>query len=389
MILYIILLCGLGTLGYFGADMYLPALPELETDFTSTKTAVGLTFSMYMVGITMGQLIYGSLSDRWGRKKTLILGLSLFVLASIGCIYSEHIVTFIFWRILQALGACAAMVIWQAIVIDKYDRKTSHHIFAIVFPMLAISPALAPTIGGVILILFSWHTIFALLALIALSLLFCVIFFFRETTTFESRENSQIKFHDIKKKYLTLLRSKIYMGYVCTLAMTSSAYFCYLTASPFILNQMGYSTLFIGLSYIPQTVAFMCGGFISKKLMDWGGEKILTYCLIAFVVFSFILLGTTVLLPLKYAFQIIAPFTIMALLNGVLYPTGMSIALNHFPELAGTAAGLAGSIQAFIAFISTSILATLLFLGVISMSVFIVILAITGLTYFLANVRVP
>ncbi len=382
MIFYIILLSGLGTLGYFGADMYLPSLPSLETYFSSSKAAVGLSFSIYLFGITIGQLLYGTLSDHFGRKMTLIFGLSLFVIASIACIYSTHIVTFIIWRFIQALGACASMVIWQAMVIDKFDTDKTHQIFAIVFPMLALSPALAPTIGGVIITLSSWQMIFITLGLIGLILFFCVIFFIKETIKKTSQTKGNFHWQDIKIKYLTLLRSPIYMGYVCTLGLTSGAYFCYLTASPFILKQMGYNAMYIGLSYIPQTIAFMIGGFISKKVVDYFGLKIMTYCLYAFVLFAAILFCATVIFPLHHALQIIIPFSVMALLNGILYPRGMSLALNYLPALAGTAAGLAGSVQAFIAFVSTSILASLLFMGVVSMSVIIVLMAIGGLLFF-------
>lgn len=385
---YIILLCGLGTLGYFGADMYIPALPELESYFNSTKSAVGLTFSIYMFGITIGQLFYGTVSDRFGRKYTLIFGLSLFVLASIACMLSTHIVPFIIWRLLQALGACAAMVIWQAMVIDRFDNARSHQIFAIVFPMLALSPALAPTLGGFIMTFSSWQMIFAVLAVIALLFIGSVCCL-TETTSKESQAASQMSFIEIKKKYKMLLGSSFYMGHICTLGLTSGAYFCYLTASPFILKQMGYSVLFIGLSYIPQTVAFMAGGFISKKVLDTVGVNAMWYCLCVFVFFSFILFCATIFFPLVNAMQIIIPFSIMALLNGVLYPRGMSLALNHFPKLAGSAAGLAGSMQALIAFVGTSLLSLVLFLGVISMSIMIVLLSVGGLLVFRKLVKSP
>ena len=322
MIFYIILLSGLGTLGYFGADMYLPTLPELESYFNSNKTAIGLTFSIYMFGITIGQLLYGTLSDCYGRKNTLIFGLSLFIIATLGCMYSTHIIPFIIYRLLQALGACAAMVIWQAMVIDKFDTKDTHKIFAIVFPMLALSPALAPSIGGAIISLYPWQTIFMTLGILGLVLLICVSCFLTETTTQDSQAASQIKFFDIKQKYKTLLASPTYMGYVCTLGMTSGAYFCYLTASPFILKQMGYSAMFIGLSYIPQTIAFMCGGFMSNKIIHYFGPKTMWYCLCAFVLFSLVLFCTTIFFPLHDALQILIPFSIMALLNGILYPRG-------------------------------------------------------------------
>lgn len=387
MAFYIILLAGLGTLGYFGADMYLPAFPAMQNDFATSATAIGLTFSVYMFGITIGQLFYGTLSDRFGRKNTLIAGLALFVIATIGCMWSTHIYELIAWRAVQALGACSAMVIWQAIVIDQYNKDISHKIFSIVFPLLAVSPALAPSIGGIIINSFAWPAIFLVLTLMGATLLACVLFFLKETTTPATRADSQIKFYDIKQKYLTLLRSPIYMGYICTLGFTSSAYFCYLTASPFIFSQMGYSAIWIGISYIPQTVAFILGGFLSKKIVDHFGVIVMRRCLQGFVFFALILLIATTLFPLHSAWQIILPFSVMALLNGILYPSGMSLALNEFPQLAGTAAGLAGSLQAFTAFFTTSVLAALLFMGVISMSIMIMLLAVFGALCFRVCVR--
>ncbi len=386
---FIPLLCGLGVLGYFGADMYLPAFPELQTFFATSKAAVGLTFSVYMFGITLGQLFYGTLSDRFGRKTILIWSLSLFLMATIACITSTHIYELILWRLVQALGACGAMVIWQAIVIDRFSPEESHSIFAIVFPMLAISPALAPALGGALISIASWPMIFMVLALIGALLLLSVIFLLTETTALQTRLASQINYVQIKQKYQQLLHSSFFMGNVCTLALTSSAYFCYLTASPFILQQMGYSPAVIGFSYLPQTLAFMGGGLLSKRIMSAFGLKTMRFCLIAFVGFSFVFFIVTVLFPLTHALQIILPFSFMAVLSGVLYPSGMTMALNHFPKLAGTAAGLAGSIQAFCAFFTTSILSLLLFTGIISLSVMIVLLAFSSWLCFRLLVRAP
>ncbi|HLF67412.1 MAG TPA: Bcr/CflA family efflux MFS transporter [Gammaproteobacteria bacterium] len=387
--LFIPLLCGLGVLGYFGADMYLPAFPELQTFFATSEAAVGLTFSVYMFGITIGQLFYGTLSDRFGRKTMLIWSLSLYLIATIACITSANIYELILWRLLQALGACGPMVIWQAIVIDQFSQEKSHHIFAIVFPMLAISPALAPALGGALITVASWPVIFMVLALIGVLLLLAVIFLLHETTQQHTRAAAQINYVQIKQKYQQLLHSSFFMGNVCTLALSSSAYFCYLTASPFILQQMGYSATVIGFSFLPQTLAFMGGGLLSKKIMSAFGLKTMRFCLVAFVGLSWVFFIVTVFFPLTHALQIVLPFSLMAILSGILYPSGMTLALNHFPALAGTAAGLAGSIQAFCAFFTTSILAALLFTGVISLSVMIVLLAFSAWLCFRLLVRSP
>lgn len=387
MILYIILLIGLGTLGYFGADMYLPAFPVLQTYFGSNETAIGLTFSIYMFGITIGQLFYGVLSDRFGRKKVLCVGLFLFVIASVGCMLSESITTFTAWRLLQALGVCGPLVIWQAMVIDRFAPEMRHKIFAIVFPLLALSPALAPTVGGMVLSFSTWQMIFMVLIGVSVTLFTCVLFFLKETTTNTQRAASHIHFHVLKKKYVTLLTSPIFMGYICTLSFSSSAYFCYLTASPFILSGMGYSAVFIGLSYIPQTVGFVVGGLISKKITDKWGVAILRQVLYGFLFFAFLLLAVAMIWPLTAAYQIVIPFTLMAVLSGILYPSGMNLALSRFPELAGIAAGLAGSIQAFTAFMSTSILATILWMGAITMPVMIVILSLFSVLCYRAAAK--
>lgn len=349
---YIAFLSLLAMFGYLASDMYLPAMPLMVHDLHTTKEIIQLTISVYLIGFGIGQLFYGILSDRFGRKPLLLSGLLLFVFASIGCYLSTHITVLLTCRLLQALGVCSATVLWQAMILDKHDKKAAHHFFAIIMPMLALSPALAPVIGGFLTDTFGWRIIFLVLALLA-SITWCIALCLKETTTQSHRDKHRIKLPIIFSHYKTLLRSPHFLGHVIIVCLGTSCFFSYLAGSPFEMHVLHLDAHEIGLSYIPQTILFMLGGFLSKKLADRLGT---------FTILSFALLMTLTcsLLFLWFGWQhfhgvnaLILPFLLIATANGIIYPTCLSIALNHFPDLSGTAAGLSGFLQAFTAFVST------------------------------------
>jgi Bcr/CflA subfamily drug resistance transporter len=363
-------------LGYFASDMYLPAFPSIANSFNVNKAAVELSLSVYMFGLAIGQLFYGVISDRVGRKITLSAGLVIYLIGTIGCFFSFSIYGFLGFRIIQALGACSTTVLWQAIVIDKYPEKDTHKIFAIIFPLLGVSPALAPVIGGFLTHYFDWRSIFLTLTLIGVVLLLITLFLFRETTSAVSRAKNKKSLLTIYDNYKTLSTSRYYLGYIGVVCLATSAYFCYLTESPFVLKNLGFSAYIIGFFYIPQTIAFMIGGFISKWLVDkFGTHKTLQGSIYLALISSLIMLIATIY-PIVSSMQIVIPFFMIAFCNGIIYPTGISRALSRFNMIAGTAAGLSGFLQAMTAFIATSIVASISYLGAFGMSLIIFILSI-------------
>ena len=150
----------LSMLGFLATDMYLPAFETIRADFATTQSLIGLSLSIFLLGMALGQLIYGPLSDRIGRIKVLLGGIALFSLGSLASAFAPNVEVFLLARFAQALGACSATVIWQAVVVDRYEGKTSERVFATIMPLVALSPALAPLLGALLEHHVGWRSIF-------------------------------------------------------------------------------------------------------------------------------------------------------------------------------------------------------------------------------------
>ncbi|WP_250143987.1 purine nucleoside transporter PunC, partial [Escherichia coli] len=274
---FLVWLAGLSVLGFLATDMYLPAFAAIQADLQTPASAVSASLSLFLAGFAAAQLLWGPLSDRYGRKPVLFIGLTIFALGSLGMLWVENAATLLILRFVQAVGVCAAAVIWQALVTDYYPSQKVNRIFATIMPLVGLSPALAPLLGSWLLVHFSWQAIFATLFAITVVLIL-PIFWLKPTT--KARNNSQdgLTFTD-------LLRSKTYRGNVLIYAACSASFFAWLTGSPFILSEMGYSPAVIGLSYVPQTIAFLIGGYGCRAaLQKWQGKQLLPWLLVLFAV---------------------------------------------------------------------------------------------------------
>lgn len=378
--LYIGLLALLAMLGYLASDMYLPAFPDIKQTLLTQKSLVVLTVSFYLCGLAVGQIFYGFLSDHFGRKNTLLAGLLVFLIGSIGCYFSPTIAWLLFWRVLQALGVCATTVLWQAIVIDQFDHDQTQMIFGIIFPLLGLSPALAPVVGGYLTLQFGWRSIFLVLSLLAIVLIAIIVLLLKETK--QKQHHDGIKFSTILANYKRLGGSLYYMGYVFMVCLSTSCFFTYLAGSPFVFKSIGFTTHEIGLSYIPQTLCFMLGGFLCKRLNAWISPLwSLGLALLMTLLCGFLFLWVSSL-GVHHGYQVIAPFLLIAIANGIVYPTCMSIALKKFSDIAGTAAGFSGFAQAMTAFVVTTIVAGLSGWGLLGVAVIITLLAVANLLLF-------
>ena len=164
-------LAGLSMLGYLAMDMYLPAFGTLRTDLQLSAGAVGASLSIFLAGFAVGQLLWGPLSDRLGRKPVLLAGLSMFALGCLGMLWVDSALWLLSLRFIQAIGICAAAVTWQALVIDRYPADKANRVFAGIMPLMGLSPALAPLLGAVVLNHLGWQAIFTVLFGIAVLLL--------------------------------------------------------------------------------------------------------------------------------------------------------------------------------------------------------------------------
>ncbi|EPC7147792.1 purine nucleoside transporter PunC [Escherichia coli O25:H19] len=349
---FLVWLAGLSVLGFLATDMYLPAFAAIQADLQTPASAVSASLSLFLAGFAAAQLLWGPLSDRYGRKPVLLIGLTIFALGSLGMLWVENAATLLVLRFVQAVGVCAAAVIWQALVTDYYPSQKVNRIFATIMPLVGLSPALAPLLGSWLLVHFSWQAIFATLFAITVVLIL-PIFWLKPTT--KARNNSQdgLTFTD-------LLRSKTYRGNVLIYAACSASFFAWLTGSPFILSEMGYSPAVIGLSYVPQTIAFLIGGYGCRAaLQKWQGKQLLPWLLVLFAV-SVIATRAAGFISHVSLVEILIPFCVMAIANGAIYPIVVAQALRPFPHATGRAAALQNTLQLGLCFLASLVVSWLI-----------------------------
>ncbi|EPB4591580.1 purine nucleoside transporter PunC [Escherichia coli] len=349
---FLVWLAGLSVLGFLATDMYLPAFTAIQADLQTPASAVSASLSLFLAGFAAAQLLWGPLSDRYGRKLVLLIGLTIFALGSLGMLWVENAATLLVLRFVQAVGVCAAAVIWQALVTDYYPSQKVNRIFATIMPLVGLSPALAPLLGSWLLVHFSWQAIFATLFAITVVLIL-PIFWLKPTT--KARNNSQdgLTFTD-------LLRSKTYRGNVLIYAACSASFFAWLTGSPFILSEMGYSPAVIGLSYVPQTIAFLIGGYGCRAaLQKWQGKQLLPWLLVLFAV-SVIATWAAGFISHVSLVEILIPFCVMAIANGAIYPIVVAQALRPFPHATGRAAALQNTLQLGLCFLASLVVSWLI-----------------------------
>jgi len=345
-------LAGLSMLGYLAMDMYLPAFGAMGEHLQISASAVGASLSVFLAGFALGQLIWGPLSDRLGRKPILLAGLSLFVLGCVGMFWVDSAAQLLALRFIQAVGVCSAAVSWQALVIDRYPADKAHRVFASIMPLMSLSPALAPLLGAVVLNHLGWQAIFGVLLGVSLVLLVPTLFL-RSVPKRLTQASARLG-------YGQLLRSRVFSGNVMIFAACSASFFAWLTASPFILGGMGYSPNDIGLSYVLPTLAFLIGGYSCRSaLQHLPGKTLLPWLLLAYCV-SMGALYLVATLTVPTLTTLLIPFCLMALCNGASYPIVVANALMPFAENSGKAAALQNTLQLGLCFVSSLLVSSML-----------------------------
>ncbi|HKN03070.1 MAG TPA: purine nucleoside transporter PunC [Buttiauxella sp.] len=343
---FLIWLAGLSVLGFLATDMYLPAFAAIGQDLQADASAVSASLSLFLAGFALAQLIWGPLSDHFGRKPVLLAGLSLFAIGCIGMLWVESATALLVLRFVQAVGVCSAAVSWQALVTDYYPASRASRIFATIMPLVGLSPALAPLLGSWILSHFDWQAIFATLFVITLVLMI-------PTLRLKPRTQHHPQTEDNRVSFMSLLSSRVYSGNVLIYAACSASFFAWLTGSPFILNDMGYSPAAIGLSYVPQTIAFLIGGYGCRSAMQkWQGKQMLPWLLALYTLSTFATWAVAMSGQANLTWLLI-PFCVMAMANGAIYPIVVASALLPFPQATGKAAALQNTLQLGLCFLAS------------------------------------
>lgn len=347
--MFIIYLALLSIIGFLSTDMYLPAFDAMREDFLTSKSNIGLSLTLFLGGFVIAQLFWGPFSDKFGKPKAIVWGLSIFVGASLGIFFTHHIYLMLALRLVQAFGATSATVSWQALVVERYPSSQTAKIFSIIMPLVALSPALAPLLGVYVLQHFGWRYIFLILILIAVML---ILYSLRLKNI---KQNVEEKGDKSTNSYKSFFKFPYYIGNVMIYAFCSAAFFAWLTGAPFFLIELGYTEEQIGWSFVPQTIAFLIGGygysFLSNKI---SGRKILPY-LLHLTVLSLVGLMIVAIFTDPTLTTLLIPFCVLALCNGATYPIVVDQALNPFPEKSGKASALQNTLQLGSCFLASAL----------------------------------
>lgn len=377
--LIILILGALTALGPFSIDMYLPAFPEIALDFATTVARVSLSLSSYFIGLALGQLMYGPLLDRFGRKKPLYVGLVLYILTSLGCLTAGSIEGLVGLRFIQAIGGCVAGVASMAIVRDLFPPQEGAKVFSRLILILGVSPLLAPTIGGYLASHFGWHSVFLVLAAIALVQLLAVIFLLPESH--QPDPAVSLKMGPIFGTFYTILKQPQFYTYVLSGAVAFSGLFAYLAGSPIIfMDVFKVSAQAYGWIFAIISVGLISASQLNVVLLKfYKNTQILHAGLLSQAVIGLILLLTT-LMGWYNLYSLV--FLLFAFLScvGFTNPNSASLALAPFPKTAGSASALMGFLQMGVgALVSMSVG----LLGLQEVSSIILILAVTSVLAYL------
>jgi DHA1 family bicyclomycin/chloramphenicol resistance-like MFS transporter len=229
----IILLGALTAFGPVSIDMYLPSLPALAKSLHASEASGQQTVAAFFIGISIGQLFYGPLSDRYGRRPPLLFGIALYLIATVGCAFAPTIQTLIALRVLQALGGCAGMVIARAVVRDRFAHNEVIHVFSMLMLVMGLAPILAPLLGGWVLLVGDWRWIFGIQAAFAVVMGTAAVFTLKESRSAETAAHARSE--NAFKAYAALLSERRLVGYLLTGAFSGAALFTYVSSSPDVI----------------------------------------------------------------------------------------------------------------------------------------------------------
>lgn len=366
------------TFGLLASDVYVPAMPAMATEFGIARWQMPQTVSIYLIVLAVAQLICGPLSERWGRKPVLVAGILVYIVSSIGCAFVAGFTGFLLWRMLQGAGAAAGLVIGRAVIADTCDKKASAKVYNIVYPLVLLSPALAPAIGAHLAARFGWRADFLFVA--AFGALALVLTW---TLLPETRRATGIA--DTPFSGLTVvLKDRGFVRYTIVVCAIYSAWFVYLTQSPFLFDRLGLTQTQAGWLYLPLTCGIIGANLIARRLLD----RLRYDTIVALGVGAFVLGGCAFLftagMGLARVSAIVLPMLLVSLANGSSMSLAVSAAIAGGHGRAATASGLIGFFQIGSASLAASGAATMFGTGqrVLAVSVFllslIAVVAVSG-----------
>jgi DHA1 family bicyclomycin/chloramphenicol resistance-like MFS transporter len=340
----ILILGSLTALGPFSIDMYLPGFPAIAKDLNTTPAKVSLSLSGFFIGISAGQLLYGPLLDRFGRKKPLFIGLVVYILASAGCALSTSIDMLIVMRFIQAIGSCAAAVASMAMVRDLFPVKDSAKVFSLLMLVVGASPMIAPTVGGYVTAAFGWQTVFLILTGMGVAILAATLLWLPDS--YKPDTSLSLKPRPIILNFLSVIREPQFYTYALTGAIAFSGLFAYVSGSPTVFMEVFHTDEKVyGWIFALLSIGFIgASQFNTLLLRKYKSEQIINSALLCQLAVGVILFLTS-LNGLLTLIPTIGLLFLFLCCIGLTNPNAAALSLAPFAKNAGSASALMGAIQ--------------------------------------------
>jgi DHA1 family bicyclomycin/chloramphenicol resistance-like MFS transporter len=381
----VILIMGLLTaIAPLSIDMYLPAFPVIARSLNSTVSEVTLSLSSFFIGISAGQLLYGPLLERYGRKKPLYAGLCLYFLASVGCAFAGSVNALIVFRFFQAVGGCVGMVAARAMVRDLFDTRENAKVFSMLMLVVSVSPIIAPTLGGFITTTLGWQYVFAMLILIVMVILAGTYFILPESK--QPDPTFSLKPVPILKNFSSVLKHPHFVTYALTGAVSYAGLYAYVGGSPYVFMEL----FKVSEAHFGWIFAFIAAGLIGASqvnnlaLKRFSSQEIIKVASICQSIIGVLFVCFTLLDGLNLFLAITFPFLFLAC-QGFIFPNATSLALAPMAKNAGNASALIGAIQMTIGASASAIITVFQNHSALPMAGIMTCCAVIALTIFLTG----
>lgn len=344
----IALLTSMVMLGQMSISMYIPSLPSLTEALDAPAEQVKLTMTLYLACFALSQLVWGPLSDRFGRRPILFAGIGVYLAGALACALAPNIWALILARGVQGIGACVGATVSRAVTRDRFERNEAARTLAYIGMAIAVGPALAPILGGQLQTWFGWRAAFLVLALFAV--IVAAATYLRLDESNRNPDPHALEPMRLLHSFGTLLGSRIYVGYALTMSGTFTGLMAYTTGIPFVfIDMFGVSPAMFG--FVPgfTVIGFLAGSAVASRLAHRAAGSRLVAAGSAICAASGIAFVAFVLAGLSNPVTVVAPMMVFTFGFGLAMPNAMANAMQPFPRIAGAAAALQGFLQMTIA----------------------------------------
>ncbi|MCM8913591.1 multidrug effflux MFS transporter [Pseudomonas inefficax] len=339
----VLILGALSAFGPLAIDFYLPAFPAMAQAFATDEKHVQATLAAYFLGLSIGQLAYGPVADRFGRRKPLMFGVTLFTLASLACAYAPNLDTLVLARFVQALGGCAGMVLSRAIVSDKCDPVASAKVFSQLMLVMGLAPILAPMLGGVLVNVAGWQSIFLALSLFSAGCLLAVSLGLPESLP---EHIPRQPLSGALRQYLRLFADRVFIGHALTGGIAIAGMFAYIAGSPFVFIKLyGVPAEHYGWLFGTNAAGFILVAQVNARLLAKRGPAfLLARAVWLYLAAGLVLLGVAAMHPTQL-WPLLVPLFVCISSLGCIIPNASACAMSGQGARAGSASALMGCLQ--------------------------------------------